>query len=129
MKDIMQNKTNKSTGPNSLPNKITKQAKDVIYSPLTEVINKSFSKRIFPSALKISKVVPVFKSESRLPCNNCRPISFLSNVSKIIEKLMCKRLSKFLEQPRHFYNLQFGSRVNCSTNNAHMAIIENIRTH
>lgn len=53
----------------------------------------------------------------------------LSNVSKITEKFMHKRLNNFLEQERCFYNLQFGFRLNCSINSALMSIIENIRTH
>ena len=62
MKDIIQDKkTNKSTGPNSLPNKIIKQVKDVMSFPLSKLINKSFSKGIFPSALKITKIVQFYK--------------------------------------------------------------------
>ena len=130
MKDIIQDtQTNKSTGTSSLPNKIVKQDKDVISFPRSELINKSFSKGIFPSALKIAKVVPVFKSESRLLRNSYRPISLLSNLSKIIEKLMHKRLNKFLEQERCIYNLQYDFHVNCFTNNALMSNIENIQTH
>ena len=41
---------------------------------------------------------------------------------------MHKRLNKFLEQENCFYSLQFGFRLNCSTNNALMSIIENIQT-
>ena len=42
---------------------------------------------------------------------------------------MHKRLNRFLEQERCFYNLQFGFHVNHSTNNALMSIIENTQTH
>ena len=75
-----------------------------------------------------SLVVPIFKNESRLLCDNYRPISVLSSVSKIIEKLTQKRLNNFLEQETCFYSLQFGFRINCFTNNALMSIIENIQT-
>ena len=116
MKDIIHDlKTNKTISANSLLSKTIKQAKDAMSFLLSELINSSFRKGIFLSALKISKIVPVFKSKSRLLCNNYRPISLLSNVSKIIEKLMYKRLNKFVEQERCFYNLQFGFHVNCST--------------
>ena len=47
----------------------------------------------------------------------------------IIEKLMQKRLNKFLEKERCLYNLKFSLRVNCSTNNALMSIIRNIQTN
>ena len=42
---------------------------------------------------------------------------------------MHERLNKFLEQETCFYSLQLGFRLNCSTNNALMSIIENIQTH
>ena len=75
-----------------------------------------------------SKRSAVFKNESRLLCNNYRPISLLSNVGKIIEKLMHQRLNQFLEENECFYSHQFGFRLNISTNNALMSIIENIQT-
>ena len=46
---------------------------------------------VFPSALKTAKVVPVFKKDSKLDYSNYQPISMLSNIEKILEKLMYKR--------------------------------------
>ena len=97
-------------------------------SPLAELINKSFQSGIFPDIFKIAKVIPIFKSESRVLCNNYRPISLLSNISKLIEKLMHKRVYSFLEQQNFFYNAQFGFRLSLSTNNALMSITENIQS-
>ena len=61
-------------------------------------------------------------------CNNYRPISLLSNISKLIEKLMHKRLQSFLEQQNCFYNARFGFRLSLSTNNALMSITENTQS-
>ena len=121
-------KINKITGLNSLPQKIIKRIKKTISLLFSELINKSFTQEIFPAAFKIAKVVPVFTSESRLLCNNYRPISLLSNVSKIIEKLMHKRLRELLELKTCFCCLQFGFHLNFSTNNGLMSIIGNIQT-
>ena len=76
----------KSTGPNSIPTKVMKQIKDVISAPLAKLINRSFHNGVFPNILKIAEVIPIFKSESRVACNNYRPISLLSNIRNIIEK-------------------------------------------
>ena len=62
-------------------------------------------------------VVPVFKKDSKLNYSNYRPISLLSNIEKILEKLMYKRL----------YDLQFGFRQQYSTSHALINITENIR--
>ena len=51
---------------------------------------------IFPSVLKIAKLVPVFKKDSKLDYSNSRPISLLSNIEKILEKLMYKKLHTIL---------------------------------
>ena len=79
-------KASKSTGPSSPPTKIMKQLNDITASPLAEIINKSFQSDIFPDVFKIAKVIPIFKSESWVFCNNYRPISLLSNISQLIEK-------------------------------------------
>ena len=57
---------------------------------------------------KIARVVPTFKSETRLPCNNYKPISSLSNIGKIIEKSIHLRLNLFLETRECYYPFQFG---------------------
>ena len=115
-------------GANSMSAKILHLIKDKISFPLSELVNKSFSTGCFPKICKTAKVIPIFKTESRLLCNNYRHVSILSNVSKIIEKIMHEGLNKFLEESNCFYNLQFGFRLNVSTYNALLSIIENIQT-
>ena len=112
-------KASKSIERSSLPAKIMKQSNDIIASLLAELINKSFQSDIFPDIFKIAKVIPVFKSESRVLCNNYRPTSLLSNISKLIEKLMHIRVYTFLEQQNCFYNAQFGFCLSLSTNIIH----------
>ena len=82
---------------------------------------------VFSSVLKTAKVVPVFKKDSKLDYSNYRPISLLSNIEKILEKLMYKRLYTFLNKNNVIYNLQFGFRQQYSTSHALINITENIR--
>ena len=63
-----------------------KQIKDVISAPLVKLTHRSFHNGAFPNILKIAKVIPIFKSESRVACNNYRPFSLLFDIGKIIEK-------------------------------------------
>ena len=58
---------------------------------------------IFPDSLKVAKVTPVYKKGSKLECANYRPITLLSNLVKIIEKLMHKRLMGFLNDQKVLY--------------------------
>ena len=96
---------------------------------MSELINKSFLSSIFPNVFKIAKVVPVFKAESRILSSNYRPISLLSNIGKVIEKLNVKRLNVFIEKEQIYYNFQFGFSSNLSTKNALLSIVESIQSH
>ena len=79
----------------------------------------------FPFVLKTAKVVSVFKKDSKLDYSNYRQISLLSNIEKILEKLMYKRLYTFLNNNNFIYNLHFGFRRQYSTSHALINITEN----
>ena len=117
----------KSTGPSSIPTKLLLLIPDLIILPLCKIINNSFMTGIFPDALKIVKVIPIHKGNSTDDVNNYRPISLLSVFDKIIEKLMHKRLYKFLEDNQILYENQFGFRKQNSTVHALIQITEQIR--
>ena len=65
--------------------------------------------------LRITEIIPLFKSGTKTEVNNCRPISLLSNFSKISEKLVFFRLTKFLEKYNILHNNQYGFHKNVST--------------
>ena len=73
-------------------------------------------------------MIPLHKKYSNLGCNNYRSISLLSNIGKIIEKLLHERLYSFLEQNNSIYDLQFGFRALHSTNHALISISEQIES-
>ena len=116
----------KSVGPNGLPTRILKLLKNDISLQLTNIFNLSFSTGVFPSGLKIAKVIPIHKKESKLKCSNYRPISLLSNLDKILEKLMHNRIYEFLEKYKLIYPLQFGFRQHYSTSYALLNLTESI---
>ena len=71
--------TDKVCGPNSIPTRIIKDFKEELSKPFSDVINISFSSGIFPNSMKLAKVVPVYKKDDKLDCNNYRPVSLLPN--------------------------------------------------
>ena len=99
---------NKSDGPNSIPIKTLKLLNKDISDQLVILFNQSFSSGIFPSILKTSKIIPIYKKGSKLECSNYRPISLLSNIDKILERLMYNRLYNFLEKKEIIFSLKFG---------------------
>ena len=82
---------------------------------------------VFPSVLKTAKAVCVFKKDSKFDCRNYCPISLLSDIEKILEKPIYKRLYNFLKNNNIIYNLQFGFKQQYSTSHALVNITENIR--
>ena len=123
---ITQLKTNKGTGPNSIPTKILHLIKLEIAKPLASIINMSFTTGIHPDKLKLAQVMPIFKKGSRLEACNYRPISLLSNINKIYEKVMYSRVYSFINKSNCFYPLQFGFRGKHSTNHALLSIVDQI---
>ena len=124
---ICQIKSNKATGPNSIPTSILHQVRDIISKPLCNLINLSLSSGTHPELLKIANAIPVFKKGSRLSLSNYRPISLLSNINKIFEKVIFERVYKYLEIYNLLYEKQFGFRKKHSTNHALISITEQIR--
>ena len=82
---------------------------------------------VFPFELKTAKVVHVFKKNSKLNYSNYLPISMVSNIEKILEKLLYKRLYTFLNNKNIIYDLQFGFRQQYSASHALINITENVR--
>ena len=83
-----------------------------IIKPLTYIWNKSFQEGGFPDNMKISKVIPILKYGDNSILSNYRPISLLSQFSKILEKLLERRLYCFLEKNMILDNCQYGFRHN-----------------
>ena len=118
---------NKSSGPNIPPIKILKTSKKQLSVPLTYVINLAFETGIFPEILKTAKVIPIFKKGNQQDCNNYRQISLQSNIDKIIEKPIQKRLFNFLNYNNCPHNCQFGFRNHHSTDHGLISITEKIQ--
>ena len=55
---------------------------------MADLFNLFFMTGVFPSILKTTKIVPVFKKDSKLDYSNYHPISLLSNIEKMLEKPM-----------------------------------------
>ena len=83
--------------------------------PLHHIFARSFVEGSVPKQLKLAKVIPVFKNGKKDAMDNYRPISLLSCYSKIIEKIVCSRLTCFLDVNNLISSSQFGFRKKHST--------------
>ena len=121
--------TGKACGPFSLPTNLLKEFSQHFTKPLTIIINKSLQAGVFPQSLKMALVCAIHKKNEKTSCANYRPISLLSNIGKIFERIMYNRIEDFLDEHNIIYEYQFGFRKKYSTNHALLSIIEQIRTN
>ena len=97
---------------------------------LTTIFNLSIQTGKFITLLKIAKVIPVYKNKgSPYDSTNYRPISLLSNIDKIFEKLLKSRLVNFLDENKIIFKNQFGFRSKHSTAHALISLTERIRAN
>ena len=108
--------------PASIPNNFLKLFKIELSKPISLLANISLDTSMFLNIHIRANVTPIFKDDDPVLCNNYRPISLLSNISKIFEKIIHARLSVFLSANNILYEKQFGFRNQHSTN--HHALIE-----
>ena len=108
-------KTNKSSGDDQIPWSFITIATDVISPYLSFLIDFMFSNGLFPSILKIAKVIPIFKSGVKQTLNNYRPISLLSPFSKVIEKIIKVRFLSFIARNDILFPRRSGFRKKFTT--------------
>ena len=87
-----------------------------ILSPyLANLFNKCINQDIFPFDFETAYVIPIPKTSSPKSLDEFRPISLLSVFSKLFEKILEKKMSKFIAKNNIWTPFQFGFRENNST--------------
>ena len=85
---------------------------------LTLIFNKSLSLGAFPDQLKIAKVIPVYKADSKQEHGNYRPISLLPIIGKIFEKIVYNRVYSFIVSQKILVPNQYGFQCGKATEHA-----------
>ena len=117
----------KSAGCDGIHPRLIKLAVDSVASPLCHVFNCCLNQGVYPSGLKIAKVIPLYKTGDPTNVTNYRPISLLSVVNKIFEKLIHSRLIKHLIDHDILNPYQHGFRPGRSTTTALASILPRIQ--
>ena len=105
----------KATGPDGIPAIVLKECADDLARPLSMLFSLCFRNACQPASWKIANVVPIFKKNSKSLPNNYRPVSLLPIISKIMERIINKVLTNFLEKHSVLSNRQFGFRSGLGT--------------
>ena len=108
--------SSKVSGPDCIPAVVLKNCEpELSYIP-AKLFNNCLKASCFPVCWKVSSVVPVFKNVGeRSTAKNYQPVSLLSVVSKVFEKLVNNGIVDHLEKCGLFSDFQYGFRSSQST--------------
>ena len=95
--------------------------------PLSIIVNQSLCTGIFPDKLKIAKVIPLYKKQDEKVFGNYKPISLLSSVSKVFERIVFDKLYDYFTTNGLLFNSQYGFRKHHSTELAALELTDKIR--
>ena len=119
IQNLIQTLPNKrSSGYDNINNLLLKDVSSALLIPLSIIFNKSLSEGIFLDRMKLADTIPLYKGKDKSIVDNYQAISLLITLSKLLEKLMHKRLYSFLDINGLIYNSQYGFRPKHSYENA-----------
>lgn len=121
-------KSNSAPGSDGITSKDLKLISSIIAPHLVRIFNDNLSHGEFPEVLKLSTIKPIFKAGIRDDTNNYRPISLLSTIGKLFEKLINSRLTSFINKFVKMDPNQFGFQKNSGTESALIQTVNYINT-
>ena len=107
-----------TTGSDDIPSILIKWAIYILAPILADIFNACINLGKYPEILKTAKVTPLHKKGDSDVVDNFRPISILTQINKIFEKLIHGRLMTFLNKHSILSNNQFGFRKGHNTSHA-----------
>ena len=113
-----------AVGVDSIPMSAIKSCFPAIAPHILHLINSSISTLTFPDAWIVAIITPIHMSGDPLIPGNFRPISILPALSKILEKVVCSRLSSYLITNRILSPFQYAYHSSHSTEDALLDAVE-----
>ena len=102
---------NKTTGPDEISNKMLKAVAKEVSVPLNILFNRSFREGNVSDIWKYSNVISIPKRGDSSDPSNFRPVSLLSNVAKLQERIVFKNIYNFLMENDLLYKYQPGCGI------------------
>ena len=106
--------------------RILKCCSPIVDEYIAIAFNKCILEKTYPTCFKVAKVIPLHKKGDKSDPANYRPISLLSSLGKLFEKLLHKRMVKFCEKEKILTSTQYGFRSKRSCVDAISTVTEYI---
>ena len=97
-----------SCGLDTINNKVVKICSKELADPMAIIIGLSIREASVPPAFKLARIIPLFKKGAADVCGNYRPVSLISVLSEILEKVVCQQLMNNLQQDGFLCPDQYG---------------------
>ncbi|CAG4982095.1 unnamed protein product [Colias eurytheme] len=115
-----------AAGHDTLTIEMIRMTLSVTLPIITSMINMSISEGIFPDCWKVAKITPLPKKDNVNDFKDLRAISILPVISKIIERIVCNQLTKFIEKENVLPLVQSGFRKGHGTATALAQVTDDI---
>jgi len=128
IRKIINHTCNKTSPLDSFPHLVLKNCATILSIAISQLTNLSFQEGHFPSIYKTAQILPLIKKSNLDPSNpsNFRPISNLSTISKIIERVTLSRLQPHITSNPNYTAYQSAYRHNYSTETALLHVLDNV---
>ena len=110
---------------NKLSSRLIRECADLISTYISITFNCCLTTGTFPDDWKLAKVTPIFKQGDRSDMNNYRPISVISAIAKVFERIVYNQLSSYLSENNILSKYQSGFRSFHSTVTALLEATDN----
>lgn len=100
-----------AAGPDGIPAVLVKRTISELSLPLSILWQSSLDTGEIPEELKEGRVTPIHKGGSKLDKGNYRPITLTSHIIKIMERVVCRQLTEYLEANKLMNENQHGFRA------------------
>ena len=104
-----------STGFDDIPCKLLKIGSAPLAPPICNLVNLMFMQSCFPDIIKYAEVAALFKRLDNLNKGNYRPVSILTALSKVFEKVSCVQMSSYFESIFSKFLSGFRPTYSCQT--------------